>query len=210
MSLRVMLIRHGETPANVRHVLDSRPPGPSLTGMGRRQAAALAERLADEPVAAVYASVATRARETAEPLAKTHGLPLVVVDGVHELQVGDLEGRSDDAAMTLFGQVFTRWAEGDLAAAMPGGESGEEIRARYFPALREIQDRHPDGLVLLVSHGGVIRLVADWLCDNIGAQLANARPLPNTGHVLMEWRGSGSRVGWQAGWHCLEWTGVDL
>lgn len=200
--LRLMLVRHGETPSNVRHVLDSRPPGPPLTELGRRQADALAERLADDPVVAVYASTAIRAQETAEPVAKHHGLPVDVLDGVHEVQVGDLEGLSDADSLRRFGEIFLRWTAGDLAAAMPGGETGEEIHARFLKAVSMIREEHSDGLVVVATHGGVIRLIAEYLADNVGPQLASAGLIPNTGHVLLEPR--------ESGWHCVEWTGVEI
>ncbi|WP_181043950.1 histidine phosphatase family protein [Actinokineospora auranticolor] len=200
--MRLMLTRHGETPSNLRHALDSRPPGPSLTEMGHRQASALADRLAGDRVVAVYASIAVRAQETAAPVARRHGLAVEVVEGIHELQVGDLEGLSDEDSLRRFGLVYDRWTRGDLAASMPGGESGEQLRARYLSTLEQICAKHDDGLVVVVSHGGIIRLGAEWLADNVGARLAGAKLLPNTGHVLLEPR--------DAGWHCLEWTGVDL
>ncbi|MGQ0840507.1 histidine phosphatase family protein [Actinokineospora sp.] len=200
--MRLMLVRHGETPSNVRHLLDSKPPGPPLTELGRRQAEALAERLADEPVAAVYASTAVRAQETADPVAKAHGLTVEVLDGVHEVQVGELEGRSDAEALGTFGGVFIRWTRGDLAAAMPGGETGEQIVERFFAAVSAIRAAHSTGLVVLVTHGGVIRLIAEMLADNVGAQLASAGLIPNTGHVLLQAR--------DTDWHCVEWTGVEL
>lgn len=197
-----MLVRHGETISNVRHVLDSAPPGPGLTDLGHRQAAALADRMTGTEVAAVYASPAIRAQETATPLATARGLPVEVLADTHEVQVGDLEGKSDEASVISFGQVFHRWTEGDLTAAMPGGESGEQIRARFLAAVDVITGKHSAGLIVLVSHGGVIRLAAEWLADNVAPILAEARLLPNTGHVLLESRPSG--------WHCLEWTGIEL
>ncbi|HEY0805657.1 MAG TPA: histidine phosphatase family protein, partial [Pseudonocardiaceae bacterium] len=54
--LRLILARHGQTDANIRMVLDSRPPGPPLTELGHRQADELADLLAVEPVVGVYAS----------------------------------------------------------------------------------------------------------------------------------------------------------
>ncbi len=200
--LRLMLVRHGETPSNVRHVLDSRPPGPPLTELGRRQAEALADRLADHPVVAVYASTAIRAQETAEPVAKFHGLPVDVLEGVHEVQVGDLEGLSDLDSIKRFGEIFLRWTAGDLAAAMPGGETGQEIHDRFLKAVSTIREEHSDGVVVVATHGGVIRLIAEYLADNVGPQLANAGLIPNTGHVLLEPR--------EEGWHCVEWTGVEI
>ncbi|OLR93140.1 histidine phosphatase family protein [Actinokineospora bangkokensis] len=205
--MRLMMVRHGETPSNVKHVLDSRPPGPGLTELGRRQAAALAERLADEPVVAVYASVAVRAQETAEPVARSHGLAVEVVEDLHEVQCGDLEGRTDAAAHQAFSDVYLRWADGQLDLRMPGGETGEDIRTRYVAAVRGILDRHAgldDGLVVLVSHGGVVRLAAEWLSDNVSASVAGTQLLANTGHILLEARDT------DKGWHCLEWTGIEF
>jgi probable phosphoglycerate mutase len=197
-----MLVRHGETVSNVQHVLDSRPPGPPLTELGRRQADALADRLVDEPIVAVYASTAIRTQETAEPVAKSHGLSVEVLDGVHEVQVGDLEGLSDEESLKTFTTVFIGWTLGELDVPMPGGETGAEIHQRFLADIRAIQARHPDGLVVVATHGGVIRLVAELLSDNVGPQLANAGLIPNTGHVLLESRDSG--------WHCVEWTGVEI
>ena len=200
-----MLVRHGETPSNVLHLLDSRPPGPSLTELGHRQAAALADRLADQPVLAVYASIATRARETAEPVAKSHGKQLEIVDGLHELQCGDFEGRADEDAVKGFGEVYLRWVAGELDVRMPGGETGADIKDRYLTAIADVLSRHRDqdeGVVVVVSHGGIIRLAAEWLADNVTPELAGTHLLANTGHVLLESRGTG--------WHCVEWTGVEV
>ena len=55
---------------------------------------------------------------------------------------------------------------------------------------------------MLVSHGGAIRLAAEWLADNVDGKVANIGILPNTGHVLLEADGDT--------WHCLEWTGLEL
>lgn len=200
--LRLLLVRHGETPSNVEHKLDSAPPGPSLTDHGREQAGALVRRVAELPVTAVFASTAVRAQETAAPLAEARGLPVEVVDGVHEVQVGELEGRADPEALTRFVEVYRAWTEGELDLPMPGGETGRQVLDRFAAAVAAIRRAHPEGLVVVVTHGGAIRLVAEWMADNVGPQLANAGLIPNTGYVLLEARGSG--------WHCLEWTGVAL
>ncbi|WP_328618795.1 histidine phosphatase family protein [Actinokineospora pegani] len=206
MTLRLMLVRHGETPSNVAHLLDSRPPGPSLTEQGRRQAEALGERLADHDVIAVYASTAIRAQETAQPVADVHGLAVEVMDGLFELQCGDLEMRGDEESLRAFGEVYLRWVHGDLDAAIPGGETGTHIRSRYLAALDRVLEHHrPDaeGTIVVVSHGGVIRLAAEWLADNVTPQMAGVQLLANTGHVLLRATGPTS-------WHCEEWTGVEV
>lgn len=178
--MRLILARHGQTDANVGRALSSRPPGGPLTELGRRQAEALAARLAETDVTAVYASTAVRAQQTAAPVAAAHGLTVTVLDGVHELDVGELEDRADEAARDLFHEVDLAWEAGDATARMPGGESAVEVFARFRPVIEKITDG-ASGAVVLVSHGGAIRIVAGAL---------TGRPtldgyLPNTGIVVL-------------------------
>lgn len=199
---RLLLVRHGQTPSNIAHVLDSAPPGPSLTDLGREQAEQFAVRTADEPISAVYASSAVRAQETAAPLARLRGLPVTVLPGVHEVQAGELEGRNDPEALAAFVEVFAAWTDGALHRSMPGGDRGDAVIERFAADIAKLRADHPDETVAVVSHGALMRLGAEVLADNVGPQLASAGLIPNTGHILLEARG--------AGWHCLEWTGVRL
>ncbi|QFZ16153.1 histidine phosphatase family protein [Saccharothrix syringae] len=201
--MKLVLVRHGETSSNVRMVLDSRPPGPPLTEAGRAQAAALAEALAAEPVAGVYASTALRARQTAEPVAAAHGLEVEVVEGVQEIFCGDLEGRHDRAAFEEFIAVVRRWGEGEVDVPVPGGETARQVLDRFLVAVDRVAARHADGeTAVLVSHGGALRMAALALAANVRPALAEAGLLPNTGRVVLE-RTPG-------GWLCTSWTGVDV
>jgi len=139
--------------------LDSRPPGEPLNEQGHGQAQALARRLAGHPVTAVYASHAVRAQQTAAPLAAAHGLAVTVIDGIHEVFVGDLEGRADLAAREAFDRVYAMFWHGELDAHLPGGESAADLRARFLPAVEKVMDG-ATGTVVVVSHGAAIRLGA--------------------------------------------------
>ncbi len=178
--MRLVLARHGRTASNVSRALDSRPPGAPLDELGRAQAAALGERLASEPVTAVYASQATRAQQTAAPVAAAHGLAVQVIDGVQEVSCGDLEGRADTAARELFDRTYAAWWQGDLDAHLPGGESANDLRARYVPAVEAIAAGARD-TVVLVSHGAAIRLAAAALLGDT----AETQYVPNTGLVIL-------------------------
>lgn len=184
--LLLCLVRHGQTASNVAGTLDSRPPGAPLNALGLAQAAALGGRLATEPVRAVYASRAIRAQQTAAPVAVAHGLPVTVVDEVHEVFCGDLEGRSDLGSRELFDRTYAAWGRGELDAHLPGGESALDLLERFLPALARLTDS-ASGTIVLVSHGAAIRLVA-------GALLGDTVPtryVPNAGTVVLEPGGDG-------------------
>ncbi len=199
-SLRLLLVRHGETPSNVLGLLDSLPPGPSLTPLGRHQADELANRLATEPVVAVYSSVAVRAQETAAPVADRHGLPVQVAPGLHEVFVGDLECSNTPADITAFVAVYQAWHAGDVDAAMPGGETGRQLLDRYLPVIARIRATHADGVVVLVGHSASIRLVGRTLSPNVTASFADTHFVRNCHAVVLEADGPG--------WRCLDWAGT--
>ncbi|MCR6486339.1 histidine phosphatase family protein [Amycolatopsis sp. OK19-0408] len=205
--MRLLLIRHGQTDGNVRGALDTALPGPPLTELGRSQAGELATRLAGEPIVAVYASQATRAQQTAAPLAEHFGLDVQVVDGVQEVGAGDLEGATDRDSIRVYMETVRQWTLGELAPAMPGGESGIGVRTRMLDAVGRLRAKHeqadPDGVVALVSHGGAIRLTGEWLAANVHADVANAALIPNTGLVELDARPDGQ-------WHCLTWVDTPL
>lgn len=190
---RLILARHGQTAANVGRVLDSAPPGPPLTELGRAQAAALGSRLAGERIDAVYASVATRAQEAAAPVAAAHGLDVQILDGVHEVFCGDLEGRADDDARERFDAVYDAWLAGDLRAHLPGGESALDLRARFLPAVERVTTG-VDGTVVVASHGAAIRLAAAAMLG----EAAEGQYVPNTGLVIVTGTTS-------AGWTLEHW-----
>ncbi|GEL16462.1 histidine phosphatase family protein [Pseudonocardia asaccharolytica] len=191
--LRLVLVRHGQTDANVRRELDTVPPGSPLNALGLRQAVSVAEVLAGWPVRAVYASRAIRAQQTAAPVAATHRLGVTVLDGVHEVLVGELEGRSDLPARTAFDEVYDAWWGGDLDRRLPGGESALDLRARFLPAVDRIVARSNGerGAVVLVSHGAAIRLAAAALLG----ELAETQYVPNTGRVVLA-HDPGAPTGW--------------
>ena len=72
--MKLLLIRHGQTPGNVAGQLDTAFPGPGLTELGERQAAALPEALADEGIEALYTSTLLRTQRTVAPLGEGHGI----------------------------------------------------------------------------------------------------------------------------------------
>lgn len=204
--LLLVLARHGQTPSNVERLLDTRLPGPGLTDLGRSQAAALGAELAAayphtsaERVVAVYSSAATRARETAALVADALGLLPAVVDGLHEVQVGTLEGRNDDAAVERFRETVDRWRAGDVDLAFEEGESAADLVARYRRAIADIRRRHGGGgTVVVVGHGAAIRLAGADLTSTAGVRPDDDH-LDNCGRItLLEGPRGWTLVSWLA------------
>ncbi|MDQ4033471.1 MAG: histidine phosphatase family protein [Actinomycetota bacterium] len=201
-ALRLVLARHGQTTANAEGILDTRLPGHPLTEEGHRQAAELADRLAGEPVVAVYASRALRAQQTAKPIAAQHGLAAQVLEGVHEVAIGTLEGRQQPEDHRRLHEMYRAWHCGDLQAALPGGESGSQVLDRYLADVATIRATHSGGTAVLVSHGAASRLAIVALASNVEGSFAEPRYLPNAATVLLEADDDG--------WRCLHWDGIEL
>lgn len=155
MSGRLILVRHGETEANVAHRLDTRVPGAPLTELGNRQAREAGERLATAPPLALISSVALRARQTAAQIETATGVSAEALDGIFEVQVGDLEDRSDKDSHEMFKQIYHRWHQGDLRARVPGGESGADVLDRFLPVIADLRGKYlgteSEGAVLMVD-----------------------------------------------------------
>jgi probable phosphoglycerate mutase len=164
MSGRLILVRHGQSHANVERRLDTLPPGADLTDLGREQARAFGRNRA-RPPGLVLHSIARRAEQTAAEIAAEFASAAEELTGIHEVQAGDLEGRDDDAAIAEFNAVYQRWHQGSLDVAMPGGETGHDVLGRYLPVVSGLRVKYlddPDWTrdVVVVSHGAAIRLTA--------------------------------------------------
>ena len=151
---RLVLARHAVT-AETGPQLTGRKPGVDLSEEGQRQAAALAERLASLPVAAVYASPIERTAQTAQAVADRHRLAVRALDGALEADYGEWTGQPlSDLAKTDLWKVVQR---SPSRAAFPGGESLAAMQARIVAALDAVIAAHPGELVVVVSHADPIK-----------------------------------------------------
>jgi len=148
------LLRHGEH-GLLGRVLAGRMPGVGLTERGRAEIAAVAERLAGEPIAAIYSSPLQRTRESAEIVAARLGLGIEFHDDVIELDFGEWTGTTFDSIRA--DPRWEAWRTQRSLARIPGGESMRQVQRRAVDALLHINERHPHQTVVVVSHGDVIR-----------------------------------------------------
>jgi probable phosphomutase (TIGR03848 family) len=132
-------------------------PDVHLNDRGKAQAEALCQRLADEPIAAVYSSPLDRATETANILAAPHQLEVCVRAGLGEVRYGEWTGQSiKELAKDKAWQVVQFYPSG---ARFPGGEAIREMQARAVAELDELVVKHPAKTILAVSHADVIKAV---------------------------------------------------
>ena len=187
--MKLLLIRHGQTPGNVLGQLDTAHPGPGLTELGQRQAEAMARSLANEPISALYASTLVRTQITAAPLGKMHSLDIEVLDGLHEIEAGSLEKLTDhESVMRYLGTVFA-WAGGDLDRRMPAGGDGHQFFDRYDAAIARVAERAlragNNSAAAVVSHGAAIRM---WTASLLPA---TSWPTP----ASLPWKATRTRAG---------------
>jgi broad specificity phosphatase PhoE len=162
MVTRVYLIRHGATTLSA----EDRFAGAidvALSEEGRHQAQRLAARLADDRIAAIYASPLQRCRLTAQILGVPHGLVPIVRDGLREIAHGRWEGLRRSEVESQFGEEYAAWEMDPFTFAPQGGESGLEVLARALPVIRAIVLAHPGANVAVVSHKATLRLVLSSL-----------------------------------------------
>lgn len=152
----LLLVRHGETDWN----RDGRWQGGSdtrLNDLGREQARALAEEL-DGSIDVVYSSDLARARETADIVATTLGLEVRVDPRLRERSFGSWEGLTTTEIEERFADSHRRWREGEGAGA-DDAETFEDFFARVSAFLADVLRLHPREEVLVISHGGSIRVI---------------------------------------------------
>lgn len=174
---RLLISRHGEAEYESPLISDA---GGSLSLTGRQQARDLADSLADARVAAIYCSGMARAVQTAEIVAARLGVVVKVRDNLRELSMGEFAGQ--EYVEGIYDDVLVAWDAGDHDARVPGGESGNEIRQRMAEELEAIVDLHRGETVLVVSHGGAIRVAIPQLASNVPDSFGTAHEV---GHCAL-------------------------
>jgi broad specificity phosphatase PhoE len=152
----VLLARHGESDWNRSKRWQGFADRP-LTDLGRRQGAELARRLEDTELDAVYSSDLRRARDTAEIVARTKGLVVETTPDLREVDVGSWSGLTRAEAEKRFPEHYARWLRG--GEGWEDGETYEQLGERVLRAIQRIATAHDGERVLVVAHGGTIRVI---------------------------------------------------
>ena len=162
---RIYLIRHGEV-AVAYHRTFGGKIDMELSPRGVEQAKGTANYLRRVRLDAIYASPMRRAQETLAPLvAEFPALTPVNLADLREVDFGEWTGHTWEQVLEKFGTHAFDWLEKMDQAAIPGGESAAQFRARVEPCLRRILKEHHGQTVAVVCHGGVIRMLLSLLLE---------------------------------------------
>jgi alpha-ribazole phosphatase len=164
VSVRLLLVRHGETVWNANQRYQGQCDVP-LSPEGRRQARQLRERLRRETVHAVYASDLSRARETAEIILEGSGVAPTLVSELREMSFGAWEGMRHDEIEAAYPEQLRAWIADPVNVAPPGGETLASLFERSVAVLGRVTSGHDGQTVLVVAHGGPLRMILCHLLE---------------------------------------------
>jgi len=182
---RVVVLRHGRTGHNLRHVWQGQLDVP-LDDVGVRQAEAAAPLLARLAPVAIVASDLVRASATADVVAAVAGVPVTLDPRLREFDVGRWQGLTRaEIAATDDGDLLAAWRRGD-DVPIGGAERPTELGRRGAQALREHVEKVDGGTLLVVAHGALLRNTVMDLLGIAQPQWKLLAGLPNCGWGVLE------------------------
>ena len=155
---QLFLVRHGESLANERNVLQGNTVDEPLSEMGLAQAREAAEALKDCPVTRVFSSRLIRARETAATIAGAHGLAVSMLEALHEVNVGVWAGRQWADIRREMPEAWEQYMADHGEFPTPGGESYRDVLNRVQPVFEQLLTQHAGRTIVVVAHNVVNRV----------------------------------------------------
>ena len=182
----LILIRHGETLWNtqlrMQGSLDS-----DLTPKGKSQIKALGEWMKDVPFDYLYCSDSGRARKTAEAISKYTGHKLNIDKRLREKNLGIFEGLTSEEAREQNPETFQLFKSAGTNYVIDQGESTQQLLDRALEAIEKIRLRHPQKVAVLVTHGGVVRVLMKHVLG-VPIDAPTQFMISNTGIFRLIWR----------------------
>jgi broad specificity phosphatase PhoE len=203
--MRIYFTRHGESEANLLRLISNLGLRHGLTQRGRIEAVVLAQYLQPRPVTRIYSSPLLRSIETTVILANRLGVDYEIVDALREFDCGIAEGRSDEAAWQMWRELFEAWlVYGRPDQRIEGGESFEDVRARFVPFVEKLVGRYrnTESEFVCMSHGGVYSAMLPLVLGNVDQDLVSDFGLGYGACVVAE--------PGPAGLVCTEWNGQEI
>ena len=181
----IILIRHGETEWNSQHRMQGHSNS-DLSSVGQAQIQALGQWMKNVPFDHIYSSDSLRAKQTAEAITQFSRHELQFDQRLREKNLGVFEGLTSEEARERHPEVFRLFKTAGSKYVIDEGESTQQLQDRALEIVEEIRIKHPEERVLLVTHGGFIRVV---MKHSLGLSLETPTRflIRNTGVFRLVW-----------------------
>ncbi len=181
----IILIRHGETEWNSQNRMQGHSNS-DLSSVGQAQIQALGQWMKNVPFDLIYSSDSLRAKQTAEAITQFSGHELQFDQRLREKNLGVFEGLTSEEARERHPEVFRLFKTAGSKYVIDEGESTQQLQDRALEIVNEIRIKHPEERVLLVTHGGFIRVV---MKHSLGLSLETPTRflIRNTGVFRLVW-----------------------
>ena len=181
----IILIRHGETEWNSQKRMQGHSNS-DLSLVGQAQIQALGQWMKNVPFDLIYSSDSLRAKQTAEAIIQFSGHELKIDLRLREKNLGVFEGLTSEEARERHPEVFRLFKTAGSKYVIDEGESTQQLQDRALEIVDEIRIKHPEERVLLVTHGGFIRVV---MKHSLGLSLETPTRflIRNTGVFRLVW-----------------------
>ena len=181
----IILIRHGETEWNSQKRMQGHSNS-DLSLVGQAQIQALGQWMKNVPFDLIYSSDSPRAKQTAEAITQFSGHELQFDQRLREKNLGVFEGLTSEEARERHPEVFRLFKTAGSKYVIDEGESTQQLQDRALEIVNEIRIKHPEERVLLVTHGGFIRVV---MKHSLGLSLETPTRflIRNTGVFRLVW-----------------------
>ncbi|MEA1872307.1 MAG: histidine phosphatase family protein [Chloroflexota bacterium] len=160
---KLILARHGETVWNVEKIYRGRTDV-NLDEVGIKQAELLGKYLSNWELAAIYSSPLSRARDTANIIARYQKIGVQIAEGLIDFDYGEWQALPEQEAKRLYPSLLNEWHNNPHKVRMPGGESLEDVRKRAIEVVKDVLSNY-QGCVVLVSHRVVNKVL---ICSLLG------------------------------------------
>ena len=181
----IILIRNGETEWNSQKLMQGHSNS-DLSSVGQAQIQALGQWMKNVPFDLIYSSDSLRAKQTAEAITQFSGHELQFDQRLREKNLGVFEGLTSEEARERHPEVFRLFKTAGSKYVIDEGESTQQLQDRALEIVNEIRIKHPEERVLLVTHGGFIRVV---MKHSLGLSLETPTRflIRNTGVFRLVW-----------------------
>lgn len=188
--MKLVLMRHGQTSANITGALDTAEPGSPLNAEGERQVQAAVktwEELGLPDPQLIVTSNLIRTHQSAIPFEEHFGLVHVESADVNEIQAGRLEMATDMESVEKYVRTIGSWMQGQTDLQMEEAETGIQTLTRFNRIIAQVaQQVGSDGCALVIAHGAIIRYWAYMNTPEVTFALAATKPVSNASLSVFE------------------------